>query len=257
MRPTTLPLNIGLRFSTIGADAFLGVGGLEQPLLQLALERQRRRWKRISGPDWHGALDVADGLARPCAAGRTAGRSPAPSRRRTAVLRVATTSFTRPERLRLLEGRKCGRWPSVRSRGPCRPARASRCVPPVPGSTPSVTSGRPILPPSLPGDAQVGGQRDLEPAADAVAVERGDHQLRRLLEAGQRLVGVQAEVVLEARGRPSLSMPMSAPAQKNFSPAPRSTMTCTASSMRASRMACVELAHHLVGVGVGGRVVEA
>ena len=30
---------------------------------------------------------------------------------------------------------------------------------------------------------------------------------------------------------------MFAPAQKNFSPAPVSTMTCTASSMRAARIA--------------------
>jgi hypothetical protein len=32
-------------------------------------------------------------------------------------------------------------------------------------------------------------------------------------------------------------MPMSAPAQKNFSPAPHSTIACTASSKRAARMA--------------------
>ena len=46
-------------------------------------------------------------------------------------------------------------------------------------------------------DAQVGRHRDFEAAADGVAVERGDHELRRLLEAVQRLVRVQAEVVLE------------------------------------------------------------
>ena len=72
---------------------------------------------------------------------------------------------------------------------------------------------------ALPRDADVGRHRHLEPAADGVAVERGDHELRRLLEPVQRLVGVQAEVVLEG-GSASLSMPMLAPAQKNFSPAP-------------------------------------
>ena len=49
---------------------------------------------------------------------------------------------------------------------------------------------------------------------------------------------------------------MLAPAQKNFSPAPVITMTWTAASMRASRIGVVELAHHLVGVGVGRRVVQ-
>ena len=49
----------------------------------------------------------------------------------------------------------------------------------------------------LPRDAEVRGHRHLEAAADGVAVQRGDHELRRLLEAVERLVGVQAEVVLE------------------------------------------------------------
>ena len=133
--------------------------------------------------------------------------------------------------------------------------RASRCVPPVPGSTPSATSGRPILPASLRRDAQVGGHRHLEPAADGVAVERRDHELRRLLEPVQRLVRVQAEVVLELRIG-VLEHADVAPAQKNFSPAPVSTMTWTASSMRAVEDRGVELAHHLVAVGVGGRLVQ-
>ena len=47
-------------------------------------------------------------------------------------------------------------------------------------------------------DAQVRRHRDLEAAADRVAVQRGDHQLGRVLEAQERLVGVQAEEVLEA-----------------------------------------------------------
>ena len=53
----------------------------------------------------------------------------------------------------------------------------------------------------LPRDAEVGGHRDLEAAADGVAVQRRDDELRRLLEPVQRLVRVQAEVVLEVRDR--------------------------------------------------------
>src|SRR5256885_12905685 len=37
---------------------------------------------------------------------------------------------------------------------------------------------------------------DLEPAAHRMAVDRGDHQLRRLLQSGERLVRVEAEPVL-------------------------------------------------------------
>ena len=59
--------------------------------------------------------------------------------------------------------------------------------------------GQANLPGAGAGDAQVGGHRHFEPAADAVPVQRRDHQLRRLLEPVQRLVGVQAEVVLERR----------------------------------------------------------
>jgi hypothetical protein len=44
-----------------------------------------------------------------------------------------------------------------------------------------------------------GRERDLEAAADRVPVQRCEHELRRLLEAAERLVRVQAEVVLEAR----------------------------------------------------------
>ena len=50
---------------------------------------------------------------------------------------------------------------------------------------------------------------------------------------------------------------MLAPAQKIFSPVPVSTMTCTSASKRACEDRLVELPHHLVGVGVGRRIVEA
>ena len=49
-------------------------------------------------------------------------------------------------------------------------------------------------------------KRHLEAAADAVPVDRRDHQLGRALEPQQRLVGVQAEEVLEA-GRDGVQHP--------------------------------------------------
>ena len=49
---------------------------------------------------------------------------------------------------------------------------------------------------------------------------------------------------------------MLAPAQKNFSPWPVSTMTWTFVVEARLEDARVELLHHLVGVGVDRRVVE-
>jgi hypothetical protein len=132
--------------------------------------------------------------------------------------------------------------------------RTSRCVPPVPGSTPSVTSGRPTLP-SPSRDAQVGRHGDLEAAADGVAVERGDHQLRRLLEAVQRLVGVQAEVVLEGRVRRLEHVDVGAGAEELLARAGEHDHVHVVVEARLEDRR-VELAHHLVGVGVGRRVVE-
>jgi hypothetical protein len=76
---------------------------------------------------------------------------------------------------------------------------------------------QPDLAGAAPRDAQVRRHRDLQAAAHRVAVQRRDHQLRRVLQPQQRLVGVQAEVVLPGRVRLG-SMLMLAPAQKNFSP---------------------------------------
>ena len=77
--------------------------------------------------------------------------------------------------------------------------RDSRCVPPVPGSTPRFTSGRPILPGVFARDAEVGRHGDFQPAAHAVAVDGRNHQLGRVFEPQQHFVGVQAKVILEGR----------------------------------------------------------
>ena len=72
-------------------------------------------------------------------------------------------------------------------------------MPPVPGQHAERDLGQADLAGVLARDAQVAGHRDLEAAADGVAVQRGDDELGRVLEADERLVGVQAEEVLEAR----------------------------------------------------------
>ena len=66
-------------------------------------------------------------------------------------------------------------------------SRGARCVPPPPGSRPRFTSGKPSCA-SRVRDAEVAGERDLEPAAEAVAVDRGDDRHRCLLDqVGDRL----------------------------------------------------------------------
>jgi hypothetical protein len=69
-----------------------------------------------------------------------------------------------------------------------------------------------------------------------VTVERRDHQLGRLLEPHERLVGVQAEVVLEL-GIGLLEHPDVGAGAEELVPAPRSTITWTFGSIRAASTA--------------------
>ena len=73
-----------------------------------------------------------------------------------------------------------------------RPLRAARA-----GHEPEIGFRQADLAFALARDADVAGERDLEAAAHGVTVERGDDELRRLLEAIERFVGVKAKVVLE------------------------------------------------------------
>ena len=93
------------------------------------------------------------------------------------------------QRQRFLGARRGGRSASGRAR-PCAPIRrGARCVPPAPGIRPSCTSGRPSLAAAT-ASAVVRRQRDLQPAAERGAVDRGDHRLAAGLDAvahlGQR-----------------------------------------------------------------------
>src|SRR5271168_2127350 len=47
--------------------------------------------------------------------------------------------------------------------------------------------------------ANIAGERDFQSAAYGMSIQRSDHQLRRLLEARESLVGVQAEIIFEFR----------------------------------------------------------
>ena len=108
---------------------------------------------------------------------------------------------------------------------------------------------------ALAGDPQVGGHRHLEPAADTVPVQRRDHQLGRLLESVHRLVGVQAEVVLERRIGVLEHADVGAGAEELLAGADEHDHVDRGVHARR-QYRVVELAHHLVRVGVGRRVVQ-
>ena len=56
-----------------------------------------------------------------------------------------------------------------------------------------------IFPGVAASNTDIAGHRDLQTPADGVAVQGGDHQFRRLFQPQQRLVGMEAEIIFEAR----------------------------------------------------------
>ena len=123
------------------------------------------------------------------------------------------------------------------------------------GQNSEVDLGQADLAGVLLGDHEVGGHRDLETTADGVAVECRDHQLGRLLEPVEGLVGVQAEVVLEVRVRLLEHVDVGAGAEELLAQTGQhDDVNICVEPGGEDRV--VELAHHLVGVGVGRWVAE-
>src|SRR5262245_43458119 len=134
-------------------------------------------------------------------------------------------------------------------------SRANRCVPPVPGSTPRATSGRPILPPSLRAIRMSAASATSRPPPTVWPVQRGNDELRRLREAVERLVRVKAEVVLELRIGLFEHADVGARAEEFVARAAQHDHVHRAIHPRVEH-GRVDLAHHLVGVGVRGRIVQ-
>ena len=104
-------------------------------------------------------------------------------------------------------------------------------------------------------DAHVGGHRDLQAAADAVAVERGDHELRRLLQPRERFVGVQAEHVLELRRHRVEHADVRAGREELLALAGEHDHFDVGVEARVENR-FVELAHHFVRVRIRRRIVH-
>ena len=190
-------------------------GGLARPLLDEGLHTGGA----VSGGEQgreRGPLDLQPGVqvdletavdrtpSRPAARGRPhrrTGRPRRPPRRRpapsgttrsTSPIASASSALTnRPVKMR-----------SLARLGPMR--RLSRWVPPAPGMIPSSTSGCPSWASSC-GEPDVGRQRQLAPAAERVAGDRGDHRLRDPGHRGHRGLHGRPELdhVGVRRARPS------------------------------------------------------
>src|SRR5205823_1007351 len=105
------------------------------------------------------------------------------------------------------------------------------------------------------GDADVGGHGDLQSAANGVSVQRGDDKLRRLLEAQQRLVRVQAEEVFESGGYLGQHLDVRAGGEELVACAAEHDHVHFVVHARAED-ALIQFAVHFVGVGVCGRIVQ-
>ena len=73
-------------------------------------------------------------------------------------------------------------------------ARANLCVPPVPGRTPSFTSGRPQRPDRF-APHEDRSQSNFQPAPNAMSTQGSNGQLGRMLQSQQCLIGMQTKVV--------------------------------------------------------------
>src|SRR5438093_6339066 len=242
----------GLALLHIRRKAFLRVVALEQLLLELALDRERRLERDLrAGLDR--ALDATDRLGG--------------AMRRTEALGVLLDLLDE-----LVGG---GRLPDLVDDPELEPpleveglaghhqldrrALVDEAREPLRAAGPRQDAERDFRQPDLAGalarDPDVGGHRDLESPAHGVAVQRRDHQLGSVLEAVEGLVGVEAEVVLERRIHGLEHVDVRAGAEKLL---PRPPDHEHVDALLEARLedGVVEIAHHLVGVGVGRWIRE-
>src|SRR5206468_3828979 len=120
---------------------------------------------------------------------------------------------------------------------------------------PEVNLGEADLAGVLLGEPDIARHGDLEPTAHGVPVQCGDRELRRLLQAVEGLVGMQAEEEFEARGHAVQHADVRAGGEELVAvTAQHHHVDVVVKARPQDRL--VELTHHLVGVRIGGRVVQ-
>src|SRR5216683_3393096 len=189
--PSLLTFEARRSFLVVGADSLRGVFAEEQLLLKLSFQGKPFGEARLK-PGHHRTLDSPDRLRG------SAGRNEL-ARVFVGFLKeilAGGNAVQESQGMRLVDGQVLsfdheldGFGASDRSCQALRPSSARE--------HPEVDFRESDLGIALSREAQIGRQGDLEPAADAVPVDRRDDQLRGLFEAGEGLVRVETELVLE------------------------------------------------------------
>src|SRR6185436_3896634 len=238
-----------LALGHVGVEPLAGVLALEQLLLELALDGEAALERHL-GAGLHRPLDPADRLGGRIRRAELAGEVVDLAQEVVALEDVVDD----PDLLRLLEvdepagDHQVDRQVLADAAG--QPLGAAGA-----GEHAQVDLGQAGLAGALLGNQDVGGHGDLEPAADRVPFERREDQLGGLLQAVQGLVGVQTEVVLEVGVGPLEHVDVGAGAEEFLALAGEDDdMDLAVEARLDDRL--VDLAHHLVGIGIGRRIVE-
>src|SRR5882724_1736680 len=246
---TSHPLELRGALGDVGVEPFLGVRALEQLLLQLALDGETALERHL-GAGLHGALDPADRLRGPVGRAELLGVLVDLAHEVVAVQNLVDDA----DLLGLLEGDEAAGDHEVDGQVLAHPAGQALGAAGA-GEDAQVDLGQADLAGVALGDEQVRGHGDLQPAAHGVPFERRDDQLGGLLQAVQGLVGVEAEVVLEVGVR-SLQHVDVGPGAEELLPLAVQHQHIDVLVEAGLQNGRVELAHHLVGIGIGGWVVQ-
>src|SRR5581483_7230896 len=177
----------------VRSEAFFRVFTLEQQLLIFTFDRQSRfHWNLPAR--LHGALDAAYGLCSLVGWAELAGVLHDVLHEAVALVDVVDHAEFQSlfERKSITGDHQLDGFTL-----PHQPRQSLRAA--SPGKDAEIHFGQADLSRIFARDAKVSGHGDLETSTNAVAVDRGDHQLWRVFEPQERLVRVQAKVVLERR----------------------------------------------------------
>ncbi len=131
--------------------------------------------------------------------------------------------------------------------------RDKRCVPPVPGKHSQVHFRQANFARVLAGDPQVGGHGDFQSSANAMAIDRGNHQFRRVLQAKQHFVGMKAEIIFECGIHTGKHFDIRARGEKLISRSGEDDHIDIV--VNPGLQNClIQLAIHFVGISVGWRI---
>src|SRR5579883_885373 len=238
------PLEIRSALLDVGRDTFFGILALEQKLLQFALNCQRLRERNFRSRLYR-TLDTSHRLrgfiGRAEAARKLHDALPVAFRLVDIVHQSQLLGFLEADQLALdhqFDGLIFGQRPRQALRAACA------------GQYAQIDFRQANLARAAPCDADVAGQGNLQPTSNGMPVERGNHQLGRLLQTGERLVSVQAEIILERRRHRIKHADLGARAEELLA-CPAHDQDMNVLIKTSLQYSLIELAHHLIAVGIG------